>query len=60
MGRNTRQIRAEWQAKAPGVVTFTLTDPIEGDSARGDYVGAWGGAVLPLLSWTTRREEIEP
>jgi lipopolysaccharide transport system ATP-binding protein len=39
------------------VVAFQVTDPVEGDSAKGDYVGQWGGAVRPLLNWTTRSEE---
>jgi lipopolysaccharide transport system ATP-binding protein len=34
------------------VVSFRVTDPVEGDSAKGDYVGQWHGAVRPLLEWT--------
>ena len=36
------------------VVAFQVTDSVEGDSAKGDYVGQWGGAVRPLLSWRTQ------
>jgi lipopolysaccharide transport system ATP-binding protein len=39
------------------VVAFQVTDPVEGDSAKGDYVGQWGGAVRPLLSWTAQEGE---
>jgi lipopolysaccharide transport system ATP-binding protein len=35
-------------------VAFQVTDPVEGDSAKGSYVGHWGGAVRPLLSWATQ------
>jgi len=38
------------------VVAFQVTDPVEGDSAKGDYVGQWGGAVRPLLTWTTTED----
>lgn len=40
-----------------GVVSFQVFDTVEGDSARGDYVGPFPGFVRPLLSWTT---EFEP
>ena len=34
------------------VVAFHVTDPGAGDSARGNYVGQWGGALRPRLLWT--------
>ena len=40
------------QALASEAVAFQTIDPIEGNSARGDYVGSWGGAVRPLLNWS--------
>jgi lipopolysaccharide transport system ATP-binding protein len=41
------------------VVAFQVVDPVEGDSAKGDYVGQWGGAVRPLLTWTTADAPLE-
>lgn len=38
---------------APQVVGFRVVDPIEGDSARGNYTGPVAGVVRPKLSWTT-------
>lgn len=37
-----------------GILTFQVTDPAEGDSARGNYAGPLPGVVRPLLQWTTR------
>jgi lipopolysaccharide transport system ATP-binding protein len=37
------------------VVAFQVIDRGEGDSARGDWTGPWGGAVRPLLQWSTPR-----
>jgi lipopolysaccharide transport system ATP-binding protein len=37
-------------------VSFQVTDPVEGDSAKGDYVGRWRGVVSPLLEWTTQSD----
>ncbi len=34
------------------VVTMQTTDPITGESARGDYAEAIGGIMRPLLRWT--------
>ncbi len=42
------------------VVSFQILDPMEGDSARGDYVGPMGGVVRPLLEWETRHINGEP
>jgi lipopolysaccharide transport system ATP-binding protein len=36
------------------VVSFQVTDPLEGDSAKGDFAGHWPGVVSPLLNWETR------
>ncbi|MBA2735010.1 MAG: ABC transporter ATP-binding protein [Acidobacteria bacterium] len=44
--------------REPNVVTFQVVDSQEGDSARGDYVGAVPGAVRPLLDWTTDYREV--
>jgi lipopolysaccharide transport system ATP-binding protein len=40
-------------AQAGNVVTFQIVDHHAKDSARGDYVGPIGGALRPLLNWTT-------
>ncbi|HZQ36241.1 MAG TPA: polysaccharide ABC transporter ATP-binding protein [Dehalococcoidia bacterium] len=40
-------------AEATEVVAFQVVDSMEGDSARGDYVGPIYGAVRPLLDWRT-------
>ena len=37
------------------VVSFTVHDPAEGDSARGEFTGQWKGVVRPLLEWTSER-----
>ena len=34
-------------------VAFQVIDSPEGDSARGDWAGGFGGAVRPLLKWNT-------
>jgi lipopolysaccharide transport system ATP-binding protein len=39
--------------REPNVVTFQVVENAEGDSARGDYVGAVPGVVRPLLPWET-------
>jgi lipopolysaccharide transport system ATP-binding protein len=44
--------RLEYQQK--DVVAFQVIDNLEGDSARGDYIGNIAGAVRPLLDWTTQ------
>ncbi|HMQ29573.1 MAG TPA: ABC transporter ATP-binding protein [Chloroflexaceae bacterium] len=35
-------------------VAFQVLDSLDGNSARGDYVGEMSGAVRPLLPWHTR------
>ena len=37
---------------APEVVGFQVIDSLDGDSARGDYVGHMPGVVRPFLKWT--------
>jgi lipopolysaccharide transport system ATP-binding protein len=37
-------------------IAFQVVDSLDGDSARGDWVGDMGGAVRPLLQWSTDRE----
>jgi lipopolysaccharide transport system ATP-binding protein len=36
------------------VIAFQIIDSLDGDSARGDYIGPMPGYVRPLLAWTTR------
>ena len=36
-----------------GTVSFTVTDPMRGDSARGNYTLGFPGAVRPLCEWET-------
>jgi homopolymeric O-antigen transport system ATP-binding protein len=38
----------------PDVVTFQVIDSLDGDSARGDYVGEMHGIVRPMLQWSTQ------
>lgn len=38
------------------VVGFNVTDAIRGDSARGNYVLGFPGAVRPLLQWQTSKK----
>jgi lipopolysaccharide transport system ATP-binding protein len=35
------------------VVAFQVVDTLDGDSARGDWAGRWGGVMRPLLKWST-------
>jgi lipopolysaccharide transport system ATP-binding protein len=35
-------------------VAFQVVDSLDGDTARGDYVGAMPGVVRPMVEWTTR------
>jgi lipopolysaccharide transport system ATP-binding protein len=35
-------------------IAFYVADTIDGDSSRGDYAKKMGGAVRPLLKWTTQ------
>lgn len=35
------------------VISFRVVDPMEGDSARGDWVNELGGLVRPMLDWET-------
>ncbi len=35
-------------------VSFSVIDPMTGDTARGDFVGNMDGAVRPLVEWKTR------
>jgi len=38
------------------VVAFNIVDKMEGDSARGDYIGNMPGIVRPILKWSTLYE----
>jgi lipopolysaccharide transport system ATP-binding protein len=40
----------------PEAVAFQVYDPGEGDSARGTFLGPWGGACRPQLKWERRQE----
>jgi lipopolysaccharide transport system ATP-binding protein len=42
-------------ARADDVVGFRIVDPVEGDSARGIYVGPVAGIVRPRLAWSTEQ-----
>jgi lipopolysaccharide transport system ATP-binding protein len=35
------------------VVAFQVVDTLDGDSARGDFVGQLRGAIRPKLEWKT-------
>ena len=39
-----------------GVVAFHVVDPLDGETARGDWAGRIEGAVRPKLEWTTEFE----
>jgi lipopolysaccharide transport system ATP-binding protein len=41
------------QFHEPNAVAIQVTDTLDGDSARGDWLGPWGGAVRPALTWRT-------
>ena len=41
----------------PGLVRFHVTDPGEGDSAKGLFTGQLRGGVRPLLDWTTEFDD---
>jgi lipopolysaccharide transport system ATP-binding protein len=45
------------QAAAFEAISFRVNDPLEGDSAKGQFNCQWGGAVSPLLNWTTAYSE---
>ena len=36
-----------------GLLSFSIRDPGEGDSARGTYAGHFPGVVRPKLEWST-------
>jgi lipopolysaccharide transport system ATP-binding protein len=41
----------------PQVIAFQMIDSLDGDSARGDFVGPMPGMVRPLLRWTTQFDD---
>jgi lipopolysaccharide transport system ATP-binding protein len=45
--------RRAWE---PEAVAFEVIDTMNGDSARGDWAGAFPGIVRPLLPWTNEFE----
>lgn len=40
-------------------VAFQVIDTLDGDSARGDYAGAFPGVVRPMLRWATQLKQGE-
>jgi len=44
--------------KEQHAVAFQVVDSVAGDSARGDYAGAWDGVVRPMLEWETQFDEV--
>ena len=42
------------QFDGPSVVAFQVIDSLDGNSARGDYIGTMRGFVRPLLNWQTQ------
>ena len=42
--------------KQRDAIVFHVVDTIDGDSARGDWVGRMRGAVRPMLTWETKFE----
>ena len=44
---------SQLQFSEPDVVAFQVYDSNDGDSARGSWAGRLGGAVRPLMPWTT-------
>jgi hypothetical protein len=45
--------RIERHVHAPEVVSFQIVNRGEGMSAKGPVAPQWGGAVSPMLDWTT-------
>ncbi len=38
----------------PDAIAFHVVDTLDGNSARGDYVGRMSGAIRPMLKWDTQ------
>jgi lipopolysaccharide transport system ATP-binding protein len=47
-----------WHFSEREVVAFHVIDSLDGDSARGDYVGPVPGVLRPMLKWETQVVEI--
>jgi lipopolysaccharide transport system ATP-binding protein len=47
-------------AHEPEAIAFQVIDSLEGDAARGDYVGHMQGVMRPLLQWTTQCSTHDP
>jgi len=43
-----------FQFSSPEAIAFQVVDSLDGDSARGDWAKRLGGAVRPLLKWSTQ------
>jgi lipopolysaccharide transport system ATP-binding protein len=50
----TQEPRRNMELHETDVVVFQVYDNLEGDSARGDYVGDLPGTTRPLLKWSTQ------
>jgi homopolymeric O-antigen transport system ATP-binding protein len=51
---------SEVHANEQDVVAFTVYDRVEGDSARGEHLGAYPGVVRPIVQWETEKGEFKP
>jgi lipopolysaccharide transport system ATP-binding protein len=49
--------KLERHINVPDAVSFQVVNRGDGASAKGELAAAWGGAVAPLLDWTTELEE---
>lgn len=43
----------EYHAEVPDALSFLVYDPLEGNSARGEFGAGYIGVILPKLSWET-------
>jgi len=41
----------ELHAYAEDAISFLVKDSMDGDSARGEYAGSYGGVIRPLFNW---------
>jgi lipopolysaccharide transport system ATP-binding protein len=51
--------RQELQFYEEDAVAFHVVDSLDGDSARGDWVGHMAGIVRPMLEWTTEFRDLD-
>jgi lipopolysaccharide transport system ATP-binding protein len=43
-----------WHFSEREAIAFHVVDSLEGDSARGDYIGPMPGVLRPMLNWETQ------